>query len=335
MRFIRDIIDEKKSEALPNAPKDFEAGRTDEVVNQGSVVDALNPLPQGTSPMPSTTVASHPSDEQALRNIFKTAAAEAPTTVIDAADASVQDEGPELDHPHEPIGTVAHPEEIAPEEFGGPEKDQADIHQTANVTPVAPTAPSETHMEPQPAALAGTEAASQPVEVPQPAAGRMLGRSGRVKTRVLGFGQPQHTQTNVFNRTEAQAASKTTTHPVGWLVVVKGPGTGSAFTIFSGVSSIGRGLDQTVALAFGDNSISRENHAAVAYDSEQRSFFLGHGGKTNLVRLNDRPVLSTEELKSEDEVRIGETTLRFIALCGEKFSWSTDPSNGVTHDTAQ
>ena len=51
-------------------------------------------------------------------------------------------------------------------------------------------------------------------------------------------------------------------------------------------------------------------------------FYLGHGGKMNLVRLNGRPVLSTEELDSNDLIRIGETTLKFVAFCGPDFSWA-------------
>lgn len=334
MRFIRDIINDKKNETLPNASRDFHADLADDVVNQGGATTAPNPAPQDTPHVSPAPVAPSPSDEQALRNIFKTEFVEAP---VNGVDAEVQDEGPKSVPPHEPIGAAPHPIEDMPQERGGPEQDRADLYQTPNLTPVAPTAPSDTHRAPgiEAATFAEPEEPSQPVEVPQPAAGRMLGRSGRVKTRVLGFGPPQHTQTNVFNETETQPPSTAATHPVGWLVVVNGPGTGSSFTLFSGVSSIGRGPDQTVPLAFGDNSISRENHAAVAYDAEQRSFFLGHGGKTNLVRLNDRPVLSTEELKSDDEVRIGETTLRFIALCGAKFSWNMDPVNGATHDAAQ
>ena len=74
---------------------------------------------------------------------------------------------------------------------------------------------------------------------------------------------------------------------------------------------------------FGDTSISRNNHAAVAYDDEQGKFFLGHGGKSNLVRLNGRPVLSTEEMSNGDQIRIGETTLKFVALCGEEFTWKS------------
>ena len=78
---------------------------------------------------------------------------------------------------------------------------------------------------------------------------------------------------------------------------------------------------QTVRLDFGDTAISRENHAAIAFDDEQNAFFIGHGGKSNLVRLNDRPVLATEELTSGDIVSIGETSLRFIAFCSADFSW--------------
>ena len=110
-----------------------------------------------------------------------------------------------------------------------------------------------------------------------------------------------------------------------------GPGRGSAFTLFNGVSKIGRAEDQTVALDFGDNSISRDNHAAIAFDSETRKFFLGHGGKSNIVRLNDKPVLSTEEIMNGDTIRIGETTLTFVSFCGADFSWEEVREGGADH----
>ncbi|MEM6589654.1 MAG: FHA domain-containing protein [Pseudomonadota bacterium] len=341
MRFIRDIIDEKKSEALPNTPQGFDAGFGAEfgggLVDQDAGPAAISSPPQDITPVPSATLAQTPSDEQALRNIFKTELDKGPTTLPDAEQADLQAENPEPEHPHGSAGTAQSPSEHLEDARDEPEQHLTDPYQPPDLTRVEPIVHTEADITPpvQPTAFAEPDGPPQPVEVPQPAAGRMLGRSGRVKTRVLGFGQPQQAQNNVFDRTETQAPSMPTTHPVGWLVVVKGPGTGSAFTLFSGVSSIGRGPDQTVALAFGDNSISRENHAAIAYDAEQRSFFLGHGGKTNLVRLNNRPVLSTEELRSDDQIRIGETTLRFVALCGAKFSWSTDHVNGVAHDAAQ
>ncbi|OBY24183.1 FHA domain-containing protein [Leisingera sp. JC1] len=122
-----------------------------------------------------------------------------------------------------------------------------------------------------------------------------------------------------------------TQFPVGWLAVVQGPGRGAAFTLFSGVTVIGRGEDQTVRLDFGDNSISRDNHAAIAYDAEQKAFYIGHGGKANLVRRNGRPVLSTEELAAGDEIRIGETTLRFVPLCGASFGWDQPQQDESAH----
>lgn len=163
-----------------------------------------------------------------------------------------------------------------------------------------------------------------PMAVPAPAIGRAAGRSGRVKTRILGFSAPAATQDPFEKAVASQTKQKAAQFPVGWLVVTDGPGRGAAFTLFDGVSQIGRGEDQTVRLDFGDNSISRENHAAIAYDCEQQTFFVGHGGKANLVRVNERPVLSTEELHSDDTVRIGETTLRFVGFCGQNFSWEQE-----------
>ena len=162
-------------------------------------------------------------------------------------------------------------------------------------------------------------------------AGRAGRSAGRVKTRMLGFQPDTAGPKDVFEETAEKAAVAGAVHfPAGWIVVVEGPGRGASFTLQNGVSQIGRGEDQAVRLDFGDTSISRNNHAAVAYDDEQGKFFLGHGGKSNLVRLNGRPVLSTEEMSDGDQIRIGETTLKFVALCGEDFTWkSTEGDNGA------
>jgi hypothetical protein len=165
-------------------------------------------------------------------------------------------------------------------------------------------------------------AAASLVQVPGPAIGRGgARRAGRVKTRLLGFDSSIGAGTDPFEAGAAPTAA-VVRFPVGWIVVVDGPGRGASFTLFNGVSAIGRGDDQPVKLDFGDTSISRTNHAVVAYDNEQRKFFLGHGGKANIVRLNGKPVLSTEELGHNDIIRIGETTLRFLALCGADFDWT-------------
>lgn len=166
------------------------------------------------------------------------------------------------------------------------------------------------------------------VAVPAPALGRGSIRSGRVKTRLLGFSTGSLEQTNVFDETRSVAGNP---FPVGWLVVVSELGRGASFALRDGVSKVGRGTDQTVCLNFGDNSISRDNHLSIAYDSEQNKFYIGHSGKSNLVRLNNKPLLSTEELVSRDQIRLGETTLRFIALCENDFTWHEPDDKARKH----
>lgn len=156
------------------------------------------------------------------------------------------------------------------------------------------------------------------IQMPPPAAGRGSNRSGRVKTRLLGFNPDAMGLSNPFEKPESRT---TEAFPVGWLVVVAGPGRGTSFPLHDGVSRIGRGEDQTVCLNFGDNAISRENHVSVAYDSEQNAFYIGQSGRSNIVRLNNKPLLSTEQIRGGDQIRVGETTLRLVALCDEGFSW--------------
>jgi hypothetical protein len=113
----------------------------------------------------------------------------------------------------------------------------------------------------------------------------------------------------------------------GWVVVVKGPGRGDFRPLFVGMNSVGRDGSQRVSLDFGDESISREEHAFITYDEETRCFFLQHGGKSNLVRLGSDPVLTPTELRANDLIRIGRTTLLFIPCCGPEFSWTDEVQN--------
>lgn len=148
-------------------------------------------------------------------------------------------------------------------------------------------------------------------------------RARRTKTRLIGF-ESTDGVVDLFSDTATPkaASAKTAKFPVGWVVVVEGPGRGESFSLGQGMSQIGRGEDQAIQLDFGDNAISRTNHAAIVYDAENHSFLLGHGGKSNIVRLNDTPVISNVAVKDGDLIRIGETTLRFTPLCSEAFNWN-------------
>jgi hypothetical protein len=167
-------------------------------------------------------------------------------------------------------------------------------------------------------------------------------RPTRTKTRVLGFEAQPAEVVPLFEGVDgspivsaAPASGKGyVMFPAGWLVVKDGPGKGASFALSQGVSQIGRGTDQTVALDFGDMAISRQNHAAIAYDAATHGFHIGHGGKSNLVRLNGRPLLSTEAASDGDEIQIGETTLVLKVLCTPEFNWSSYEAEGDGHDMA-
>ncbi|WP_417207241.1 FHA domain-containing protein [Antarctobacter sp.] len=187
----------------------------------------------------------------------------------------------------------------------------------------APALPDPQPSQPDPAlsALARSAAGLASPAAPRPA-------SERVKTRLLGF----HTEAAGPDPFAAPAASGTASaprFPIGWIVVIEGPGRGASFTLTAGLSTVGRDADQTVTLDFGDTSISRDRHISIAHDDEENRTYIGHGGKTNIVRHNDKPLLTTEELANGDTIRIGKTVLRFIGLCGAGFSWADAETQGV------
>ena len=113
--------------------------------------------------------------------------------------------------------------------------------------------------------------------------------------------------------------------------MTEGPGRGATFTLHHGAARIGRGAGQEVRLEFGDTEIARDTHATVTYDRARRRFTLAHGGNRALLRLDGRPVLTEDELTSGALIRLGATTLRFVALCGEGFDWVPDGQGRADH----
>lgn len=108
---------------------------------------------------------------------------------------------------------------------------------------------------------------------------------------------------------------------VGWLVIIKGPGKGHILQLDYGMNSIGRSQTESICLDFGDEKISRTQHAIVTYDPRGRKFYVQHGGGKNLSYLGEKPLLIPTELHGGEEILLGQTTLRFVPLCGENFDW--------------
>ena len=116
--------------------------------------------------------------------------------------------------------------------------------------------------------------------------------------------------------------------PAGLLVVVAGPGKGHLLPFGYGMNGIGRDPGMRVVLDFGDERVSRENHAMVTFDSRAGKFYIQHGGGSNLTYLGEEPVLTPQELSHRDRIRLGDTELMFIALCDGDFDWQSPSSTG-------
>jgi hypothetical protein len=108
---------------------------------------------------------------------------------------------------------------------------------------------------------------------------------------------------------------------VGWLVVVEGPGRGASLNVGYGNNRIGRAPTENVALDFGDEEISRENHATITFDGRHRRFYVLPGQGRNLVYVNDQPVMTPVELTGGEDILLGQTKLRFVPFCSKTFDW--------------
>jgi hypothetical protein len=116
---------------------------------------------------------------------------------------------------------------------------------------------------------------------------------------------------------------------VGWLVIVKGPGRGSACQLGYGQNSLGRDRDERVCLDFGDESVSRQKHCFVIYEPRTRAYTVRPGDGANLTYLNGKLLSEPRPLQAGDLMEVGGTTLRFVPLCGPAFEWQDSPPSAV------
>jgi hypothetical protein len=301
MRFIRDIISENADQGEQSQDAASEAVRRRTISARPRTADRT------------ITRLSHLGEDES-DGMFSKLLAEHQAELEASDDSALGDDNLFHPVPEEPDTPIRRSYSVRRD----PEEDM--LAQVQQAAPDWPEAEEESTADPMPE----DRAPSKVVSVPAPAAGRSVRSMERAKTRFLGFAGLEDNPHDPFSAETATSDAAGVDFPVGWIVVVDGPGRGKSFALRSGVSQIGRGEDQTICLDFGDNSISRSHHAAIAYDHESKGFFLGQGGKANMVRLNERPVLSTEELHSGALIRIGETTLRFIAFCDDGFSWNQE-----------
>ena len=140
-----------------------------------------------------------------------------------------------------------------------------------------------------------------------------LETSNKVNNRRLMVDDPDKTM-SINGTTES-------VDPVtGWLVCIEGPQYGKDYKIHAGKNFIGRADNMHIQI-LGDNTISRINHAAIIYDSKNRSTYLLPGDSSGLAYLNGEAVYTPVALSAFSVIEIGQSKFIFIPLCGEHFEW--------------
>lgn len=131
---------------------------------------------------------------------------------------------------------------------------------------------------------------------------------------------------------ESQGGDATGALPVGWLVVLDGPAKGRSFIVRATLSQIGKGAFQHIRLDVGDPDIARTNHATLIYDPDANTVTLGRGGPNHELSINGADVGTSARILDGDEICVGRTRLRYVALCNERFRWGLDTAPGDDDD---
>lgn len=120
---------------------------------------------------------------------------------------------------------------------------------------------------------------------------------------------------------EGQPALTEAEYVCGWLVCVKGPDKGRAYTIHAGRNFIGSGDAMDIQIQ-GDSRISRKNHAVISYDPENREVLLLPGSSSGMVYLAGRALYEPTPLEAFQEIALGDSQLVYAPFCGAGFDWN-------------
>lgn len=130
----------------------------------------------------------------------------------------------------------------------------------------------------------------------------------RQKTRFLNFKSTRPKSVPVGMQAYVRDASEVTE---ATLTILDGPGAGTTFLLDKPFMSIGRGEAEDVRIDFGDDSISRQGHASIAYYGEESGYVIRDGMKPNPIFHNEAALQGERDLTHGDQIRIGETILQF------------------------
>lgn len=114
---------------------------------------------------------------------------------------------------------------------------------------------------------------------------------------------------------------------VGWLVCIDGADKGKDYRLYAKNNTIGRSEKMDVHIK-NDPTISRENHARLAYDQKHNNFHLIPADAVNNIYLNDEPLYASAVIHAYDLIEFGDTKVVFVPFCTDHFTWQNGLKQG-------
>ena len=109
----------------------------------------------------------------------------------------------------------------------------------------------------------------------------------------------------------------------GWLVGIAGPVKGRDYRLIHGKNWVGMSGTNDICIREG-RDIAFERQCAIVYDGKGNRFYILQGVGTTTY-LNGELVGVPQELKSGDEIAMGNCTFIFIPYCNEERIWEVKP----------
>ena len=115
---------------------------------------------------------------------------------------------------------------------------------------------------------------------------------------------------------------------IGWLACIAGRSKGRHYAIVSSKNYVGSSSTMDIQI-LGDNAICARSHAVILHDSESCNTYVLPGESSGLVYRFKKEtwevVVEPKVLVSGARIKLGESELIFVSLCGEnerfKFHW--------------
>lgn len=107
---------------------------------------------------------------------------------------------------------------------------------------------------------------------------------------------------------------------VGWLVCIEGVEKGKDHRIMARINTVGRSEKMDICIPK-DNTVSKENHARIAYDPKNNMFLVVPDKNINNIYVNGQPIFSATKLTAYDVIELGSGKFVFVPLCGDRFEW--------------